>query len=84
MLLLKLSSHGSFESGEIRYFDVREQDTLRKVCESSLASVEKDMTEFRFLRGSLQQRIDMFDNMKNGVSTPIILTQGASLIDLAG
>lgn len=69
-----IESWESFESGEIRYFDVREQDTLRKVCESSLASVEIDMTELRFLRRSLQQRIDMFDNMKNGVSTPIILT----------
>ena len=66
-LVKVIESWESFESGEIRYFDVREQDTLRKVCESSLASVEKDTTELRFLRRSLQQRIEMFDNMRNGV-----------------
>ena len=70
-LVKVIESWESFENGEIRYFDVREQDTLRKVCESSLASIEKDMTELRFLRRSLQQRIDMFDNMRNGVSTSL-------------
>ena len=71
-LVKVVESWESFESGEIRYFDVREQDSLQKVCESSLASVEKDMTELRFLRRSLQQRIEMFDNMRNGVSLSII------------
>ena len=70
-LVKVIESWESFEGGEIHYFDVREQDTLRKVCESSLASVEKDMTELRFLRRSLQQRIEMFDNMRSGVSSSV-------------
>lgn len=63
-----VESWESFASGEIQYFEVREQETLRKVWESHLAGIEKDVTELRFLRRSLQQKMEMFDNMRNGVS----------------
>ena len=58
----------AFEDGELQYFDARGQETLRSLWGSYLANIEKDMTELRFLRRVLQQRIEMFDTMRNGAS----------------
>ena len=58
----------AFENGELQYFDARGQEILRSLWDSYLANIEKDMTELRFLRRVLQQRIEMFDTMRNGAS----------------
>lgn len=63
-----LESWHRFQSGEVRYFRVRENDDLDKRCRSHLAKIDKEITELRFLRRSIQQRIEVFDNMRNGVS----------------
>ena len=61
-----IESWEEFASGEVHYLEVN-HDTLRRLWESYLAGIHKDMAELRFLRRLLQQRIEMFDNMKNGV-----------------
>jgi len=58
-----------FKTGEVQYFEMPEYQTLRKTWEAYLAGVNKDMTELRFLRRSLQQRIEMYDNKRGGVSS---------------
>jgi len=67
-LIKLLESWYSFQSGEIRYFRVRENDDLDKRCRSHLARIDKEIAELRSLRRSIQQRIEVFDNMRNGVS----------------
>ena len=64
-----LESWESFDHGEIQYFDVKDQETLRRGWESYLARIEKDMSELRYLRRSLQQRIESLDSKRNGVSS---------------
>ena len=63
-----IESWEDFENGEAQYFEVTEFEALRKSWDAYLASIDKNMTKLRFLRRSLQQRIDMFDNKRNGVS----------------
>ena len=64
-----LDSWNSFQAGEIRYFRVKD-DNLDRRWRSHLARIDKDITELRFLRRSLQQRIETFENMRNGVGDP--------------
>ena len=70
-----IESWESFEEGEVQYFQV-EQDTLRTLWNAHLADIEKDVRELRSLRRSLQQKIEIFDNKRNGVSAgnPTITT----------
>lgn len=67
-LVKLLDSWGSFQSGEIRYFRAAEDKNLDRRWKFHIASIEENVTELRFLRRSLQQRIEMFDSMRNGVS----------------
>ena len=73
-LVKVIESWESFENGEIQYFEVNEQETHRRGWGSYFAAIEKNMTELRFLRRLLQQRIEMFDNMRNGVWYDITAT----------
>lgn len=66
-LVKTVESWESFEAGEIRFFDLPNDGILQALWNSYLADMEKDMTELRFLCRSVQQRIEMFDNMRNGV-----------------
>ena len=58
----------SFEKGDVQYFEVEEHQGLRKTWDSNLASINKDVSELRYLRRSLLQRIEMFDNKRSAVS----------------
>jgi len=49
-------------------FRGQDNNDLDALWRSYLTCIEEDITELRFLRRSLQQRIEMFDNMRNGVS----------------
>ena len=67
-LVITIESWENFESGEIRYFEVQEHQALRMIWDSYLAAISKDISDLRFLRRLLQQKIEMFDNKKNGAS----------------
>jgi hypothetical protein len=56
-----------FLSGEVQYFDAHETPSLQGAFDKYLNSVEKDMAELRFLKLCLQQRIEMFDNLRSKV-----------------
>ncbi|KAL2047059.1 hypothetical protein N7G274_001078 [Stereocaulon virgatum] len=57
----------NFESGELQYFEVQENQALRKTWDSYIAGVNKNVTELRFLRRTLQQKIEIFDNKRSGL-----------------
>ena len=63
-----LQSWDAFARGEVQYLEPNGPESLRESYEASLASVEKNMTELRFRKLTLRQRIDLFDGMRNGVS----------------
>ena len=71
-LIITIESWEDFESGEIQYFDVQEHQALRVIWDAYLAAISKEISELRFLRRLLQQKIEMFDNKKSGVSTLVI------------
>lgn len=52
-LVKVLESWEYFESGEMRYFEVNEQETHRRVWGSYFASIEKDMMELRFMKNGV-------------------------------
>ena len=56
-----------FELSDLQYFEVHGEDTLEKSWESNLANITKNVNELQSLRTTLQQRIEMFNNMRNGV-----------------
>lgn len=63
-----IESWERFEDGELQYFLGNEHDTLRHIWDGHLADVETSSNELRSLRTILQQKIETFDNMRNGVS----------------
>ena len=67
-LVITIESWENFESGEILYFEVQEHQALRTTWDAYLATISKDISDLRFLRRLLQQKIEMFDNKKNGAS----------------
>lgn len=73
-LVITIESWEGFESGEIQFFDVQEHQALRVIWDAYLAAISKEISELRFLRRSLQQKIEMFDNKKSGASTLVIQT----------
>ena len=72
-LVITTESWEDFESGEIKYFEAQEHEALRMTWDAYLAAISKDISELRFLRRLLQQKIEMFDNKKSGASTPVTL-----------
>ncbi|KAI9878373.1 MAG: hypothetical protein M1830_001078 [Pleopsidium flavum] len=78
-LVKLIESWENFEAGEIRYFDVEDNERLQTIWRKEfLASIRKDVTELRSLRRSLQQRIEMFDTMMSGVSHLTMSSEGAA------
>ena len=69
-LVKLIESWENFANGEIQYFDVTEFPALEKKWDSYKASINQDMSELRYLRRTLMQRIEMFDNKRSGVSFP--------------
>ena len=69
-----LQSWDAFARGEIQYLEPTGPESLRERCEASVASVEKDMAELQFRNLILRQRIELFDGMRNGVSTSKIVS----------
>jgi hypothetical protein len=68
-LIKVIESWERFEDGELQYFLGNEHDILRQIWDGYLADVEKSFNELRTLRTILGQKIETFDNMRNGVST---------------
>lgn len=68
-LVKTIDSWERFEAGEIQYFRLGHHDSSRTLWNKYLSDIEKDVTELRFLSRSLQQRIDMFDHLRDGVSS---------------
>ena len=57
-----------FEEGGIHYFDIDNQETLQNAWSTYIADIEKDANELRCLQTILRQKIEAFDNMRNGAS----------------
>lgn len=77
-LVKTIDSWGRFEAEEIRCFYLEQHDSTRTLWDYFLAEIEKDVTELRFLSMSIQQRIDMFDHLRDGVSS-LFTTEPASI-----
>lgn len=68
-LVKTIDSWERFGAGEIRCFHLGHHESSRTRWNGYLAAIEKDVTELQFLSKSLQQRIDMFDHLRDGVSS---------------
>ena len=64
-----IESWERFGSGEVQYFEIKGEESLQAIWEDYLASIEKDMTELRFLRRVLSQNIEGLNNKRSGVSS---------------
>lgn len=62
-----IESWEQFEEGEIQYFNIDEHNSLRRAWEAYLAGIKKNVNELKFLRRSLQHRIESFDSMRTRV-----------------
>lgn len=67
-LVKTLDSWERFEAGGIRCFHLGHHNSSRTAWNNYLAEIDKDVTELRFLSRSLQQKIDMFDHLRDGAS----------------
>ena len=67
-LVKGIESWESFNEREMQYFEIRDNEFLSQKWEPYFASIEKNMTELRYFRRSLQQHIDALDSKRNGVS----------------
>ena len=63
-----IESWERFGDGEVQYFEIKDEESLRAIWEDYLASIEKDMTELRFFRRVLSQNIEVLHNKRSGVS----------------
>jgi hypothetical protein len=70
LLSKTITAWETFKDGEIRYFYVPHTNDL---AESSwgtyLAAIDKDVTELRDFRSSLQHQTELFENMTNSLVT---------------
>ena len=66
-LATTIESWESFEDSDLEYFRSEKQRTLRKTWDSYMMRIEEDLKELWSLRRILQQKMEMFDNMRNGV-----------------
>jgi hypothetical protein len=70
LLSKTINAWDTFNNGEIRYFYKPHSDELAEESwVTYLAAIEKDVTELRDLRGSLQYQTELFENMTNSVSS---------------
>jgi hypothetical protein len=70
-LLSKITaSWETFKDGEIRYFYIPHTDELAQSSWGTyLAAIDKNVTELRDLRSSLQHQTELFENMTNSLVT---------------
>ena len=66
-LVRTIESWEEFEVGELGYFENDESAKSRELWRKYLSDVEVDLKELRSFRRILQQRIEFFDSMRNGV-----------------
>lgn len=70
LLSKTINAWDNFNNGEIRYFYRPHSDELaEEAWVTYLAAIEKDVTELRDLRDSLQYQTELFENMTNSVSS---------------
>ena len=70
LLSKTITAWETFENGEIRYFCNPHSDQLADISWGIyLAAIDKDVTELRDLRGSLQHQTELFEIMTNSVSS---------------
>ena len=62
-----IESWQNFEGGELEYFEGAEHEALRRIWDAYLAQIKKNMAELRFMRTTLRQRTELFDNKRSGV-----------------
>jgi hypothetical protein len=67
-----IESWESSESMYRQYFDIRENEHLQRSWDTYLLSIDVDMIELRLLRRSLQQKIEMFKNIRDGVGITVL------------
>ena len=60
----------------MQYFLGNEHETLRQTWDGYLADMETSLNELRSMRTILRQKIETFDNMRNGVSGQFPQLQG--------
>ncbi|RQM08852.1 hypothetical protein DH86_00002972, partial [Scytalidium sp. 3C] len=61
-----IDSWDTFKDGEIRYFCAPNTETVAQpIWGNYLATIDKDVTELRHLRSSLQFQTELFENMTN-------------------
>ncbi|KAI4176762.1 MAG: hypothetical protein LQ343_000855 [Gyalolechia ehrenbergii] len=66
-----IGSWEDLEKSEVQYFEVEEYQAPPKAWDSNLASVNKDVSELRYVKRSLLQQIEMFANKRSGVGISI-------------
>lgn len=69
LLLKTIESWDLFASTEVYFFEV-DSDVLRNLWGDYFSSITRDVNELRFMQRSLEQRIQTFDRMKDGVRAP--------------
>jgi len=69
MLSLTLDTFEDFTKGELGYFETN-SETLDKFWSTYLESIFEDSASLRYWQRMLSQRIQTFDRMKDGVSSP--------------
>ena len=66
-LVIAIEVWERFENGEVQYFNTDNQETLQKRWFIYITDIERDANELRSLRTMLRQKIEAYDNMRNGV-----------------
>lgn len=70
LLSITIAAWETFKDGEIRYFYVPHSDELAEISWGTyLAAIDKDVTQLRGLRSSLQHQTTLFENMTNSLVT---------------
>ncbi len=75
-----IQSWDNFEANELQYFHTGDTGAIQTSWELCFASMKKDVAELKFLQLCLQQRIEMFDTMRNSVSSKIIFDPSGGLM----
>ena len=68
VLTRTVESWECFKCGDIRCFDVDSDARHQSTWPLYMSDIRRDLDELQALRTSLRQKIEMFDNMKSGVS----------------
>ncbi|MCJ1354429.1 MAG: hypothetical protein MMC33_004417 [Icmadophila ericetorum] len=80
-LATTIESWESFEDSDLEYFRSEKQRTLRKTWDSYMMRIEEDLKELWSLRRILQQKMEMFDNMRNGLVNASMMVESRVATD---